>query len=60
MLPGGLLGPRGLGLPTAAGGDLVAAIELMEDALNRCLRQRDTHCWEIRADVMDGTPARRP
>ena len=43
---------RGIGLLTAAGGDLVGAIELMEDALNRCLRQRDTHRW-IRAYVMD-------
>ena len=43
---------RGLGLLTAAGGDLAGAIELMEDALNRCLRQRDTHRW-IRAYVMD-------
>jgi DNA-binding SARP family transcriptional activator len=43
---------RGLGLLTAAGGDLDGAIELMEDALTRCLRQRDTHRW-IRAYVMD-------
>ena len=43
---------RGLGLLTAAGGDPARAIELMEDALTRCLRQRDTHRW-IRAYVMD-------
>ena len=43
---------RGLGLLTAAGGDLDGPIELMEEALNRCLRQRDTHRW-MRAYVMD-------
>ena len=43
---------RGLGLLTAASGDLARAMELMEDALTRCLRQRDTHRW-IRAYVMD-------
>ncbi len=43
---------RGLGLLKAAGGNLEGSVELMEDALTRCLRQRDTHRW-IRAYVMD-------
>jgi DNA-binding SARP family transcriptional activator len=43
---------RGLGLLKAAGGDLEGSMALMEDALTRCLRQRDTHRW-IRAYVMD-------
>jgi tetratricopeptide (TPR) repeat protein len=43
---------RGLGLLEAAGGDLEGAIKLMEDALERCLRERDTHQW-IRAYVLD-------
>lgn len=43
---------RGLGLLRAANGDLDGSVELMEDALTRCLRQRDTHRW-IRAYVMD-------
>jgi DNA-binding SARP family transcriptional activator len=43
---------RGLGLLRAAHGDLQGSVGLMEDALTRCLRQRDTHRW-IRAYVMD-------
>jgi DNA-binding SARP family transcriptional activator len=43
---------RGLGLLRAADGDLLGSVELMEDALTRCLRQQDTHRW-IRAYVMD-------
>lgn len=43
---------RGFGLLKAADGDLEGSIELIEDALNRCMRQRDTHLW-IRAYVMD-------
>ena len=43
---------RGLGLLKAASGDLDDAIELMEEALNRCARQRDTHLW-VRAYVLD-------
>jgi DNA-binding SARP family transcriptional activator len=43
---------RGLGLVKAASGDLEGSIELMEDALTRCLRQADTHRW-ISAYVMD-------
>ena len=43
---------RGLGLLRAARGDLDGSIELMEDALTRCRRQRDTHRW-ILAYVMD-------
>lgn len=42
----------GLGLLKAANGDLESAVDLMEDALSRCLRQRDTHRW-VRAYVMD-------
>ena len=42
---------RGIGLLQAARGDLEGGSTLMEDALTRCLRQRDTHsgsaptCW---------------
>ena len=43
---------RGLGLLKASDGDLDGSTALMEDALTRCLRQRDTHRW-IRAYVMD-------
>lgn len=43
---------RGLGLLKAANGDLDGSVALMEDALNRCLRQRDTHRW-VRAYVID-------
>ena len=43
---------RGLGLLKAASGDLEGAVELMEDALGRCARQRDTHLW-VRAYVID-------
>jgi DNA-binding SARP family transcriptional activator len=43
---------RGLALLKAAGGDLGGAVDLMEDALNRCARQRDTHLW-VRAYVLD-------
>jgi DNA-binding SARP family transcriptional activator len=45
-------GVRGLGLLRAARGDLDGSIELMEDALTRCARQRDTHLW-LRAYVLD-------
>ena len=45
-------GVRGLGLLRAARGDLDGSIELMEDALIRCARQRDTHLW-LRAYVLD-------
>jgi DNA-binding SARP family transcriptional activator len=45
-------GVRGLGLLHAARGDLGAAIEVLEDALTRCMRQRDTHVW-LRAYVLD-------
>jgi DNA-binding SARP family transcriptional activator len=43
---------RGLGLLRAAEGDLRASVAMMEDALARCLRRRDTHRW-IRAYVID-------
>ena len=43
---------RGLGLLHAARGDLDGSVELMEDALTRCARQRDTHLW-LRAYVLD-------
>jgi DNA-binding SARP family transcriptional activator len=43
---------RGMGLLRAAGGDLDAGIASMDDALTRCLRQRDTHRW-IRGYVME-------
>ena len=45
-------GVRGLGLLRAGRGDLDGSIELMEDALTRCARQRDTHLW-LRAYVLD-------
>ncbi len=45
-------GVRGLGLLRAARGDLDGSIEMMEDALTRCARQRDTHLW-LRAYVLD-------
>lgn len=45
-------GVRGLGLLHASRGDLAGSIELMEDALTRCARQRDTHLW-LRAYVLD-------
>jgi tetratricopeptide (TPR) repeat protein len=45
-------GVRGLGLLRAANGDEAGAIELFEDALGRCARQRDTHRW-VRAYVLD-------
>ena len=45
-------GVRGLGLLRASRGDLDGSIELMEDALIRCARQRDTHRW-LRAYVLD-------
>ena len=45
-------GVRGLGLLRAGRGDLAGSIELMEDALIRCARQRDTHLW-LRAYVLD-------
>jgi DNA-binding SARP family transcriptional activator len=43
---------RGMGLLQAARGDLDAGIASMDDALTRCLRQRDTHQW-IRGYVME-------
>lgn len=43
---------RGMGLLQAARGDLAAGIASMDDALTRCLRQRDTHQW-IRGYVME-------
>jgi len=45
-------GVRGLGLLRAARGDLDGSIAMMEDALIRCARQRDTHLW-LRAYVLD-------
>jgi DNA-binding SARP family transcriptional activator len=45
-------GARGLGLLRAATGDLGGAIDLLEDALTRSARQRDTHLW-VRAYVLD-------
>ncbi|MGZ6543784.1 MAG: BTAD domain-containing putative transcriptional regulator [Actinomycetota bacterium] len=45
-------GVRGLALLRAGRGDLAGSIELMEDALTRCARQRDTHLW-LRAYVLD-------
>ena len=45
-------GVRGLGLLRAARGDLEGAVDVMEDALTRCARQRDTHRW-LRAYVLD-------
>jgi len=45
-------GARGLGLLRAGRGDLDGSIELMEDALTRCARQRDIHLW-LRAYVLD-------
>ncbi len=45
-------GARGIGLLHAARGDLEGGIAAMDDALARCLRQRDTHRW-IRAYVME-------
>jgi len=43
---------RGLGLLTAASGDLAGAVDTMGEALTRCARQRDTHLW-LRAYVLD-------
>jgi DNA-binding SARP family transcriptional activator len=43
---------RGLGMLAAARGDLGEAVALLDDALRRCARQRDTHRW-IRAFVSD-------
>ena len=45
-------GVRGLGLLCAGRGDLAGSIELMEEALTRCARQRDTHLW-LQAYVLD-------
>jgi len=55
---------RGLGLLKAASGQLDEAIALIEDARNRCARQRDTHMW-VRAYALDAlcavaTCARHP
>jgi tetratricopeptide (TPR) repeat protein len=45
-------GVRGLGLLRAATGDLDGAVDLIEDALTRCARQRDTHRW-VHAYILD-------
>ena len=45
-------GVRGFGLLRAARGDLEGAVDHLEDARNRCARQRDTHLW-LRAYVLD-------
>jgi DNA-binding SARP family transcriptional activator len=45
-------GMRGLGLLRAAAGDLEGAVDLIEDALTRCARQRDTHLW-VHAYILD-------
>jgi DNA-binding SARP family transcriptional activator len=45
-------GVRGFGLLRAARGDLDGAVELMDQALTHCARQRDTHLW-LRAYVID-------
>jgi DNA-binding SARP family transcriptional activator len=45
-------GVRGFGLLKAARGDLAGATESMDEAVNRCARQRDTHRW-LRAYVLD-------
>jgi len=45
-------GVRGFGLLRAARGDINGTVEVMEDALTRCARQRDTHLW-LRAYVLD-------
>jgi DNA-binding SARP family transcriptional activator len=45
-------GVRGFGLLRAARGDLAAAVDVIEEALTRCARQRDTHLW-LRAYVLD-------
>jgi DNA-binding SARP family transcriptional activator len=47
---------RGMGLLKAATGDLDDAVGLMEKALDRCARQRDTHLW-VRAYVLDALSA---
>jgi tetratricopeptide (TPR) repeat protein len=47
---------RGMGLLKAASGDLDDAVGLMEKALDRCARQRDTHLW-VRAYVLDALSA---
>jgi DNA-binding SARP family transcriptional activator len=45
-------GMRGLGLLRAAEGDLEGAVDLIEDALTRCARQRDSHLW-VHAYILD-------
>ncbi len=45
-------GVRGFGLLAAARGDLDGAVGVLEDALTRSARQRDTHLW-LRAYVLD-------
>ncbi len=57
-------GVRGFGLLRAARGELAEALDVMEEALTRCGRQRDVHLW-LRAYVMDAlcavaTAARHP
>jgi len=46
-------GVRGFGLLRAARGDLAGSVDVMQEALARCARQRDTHLW-LRAYVLDG------
>ncbi|MFL5797279.1 MAG: tetratricopeptide repeat protein [Actinomycetota bacterium] len=45
-------GVRGFGLLAAARGDLEGAVGVLEDALTRSARQRDTHLW-LRGYVLD-------
>src|SRR6266545_2516646 len=46
-------GVRGFGLLRAARGDINGTVEVMEDALTRCARQRDTHLF--RRDLGDAS-----
>jgi tetratricopeptide (TPR) repeat protein len=43
---------RGMGVLLAASGDLDGALVTLDEALQRCMRQRDTHRW-IRGYVLD-------
>jgi tetratricopeptide (TPR) repeat protein len=49
-------GVRGLALLKAADDDLSGSLTLLEDALTRAARQRDTHLW-LRAHVIDAACA---